>query len=153
MNELMQYSAQLDEILPTLEHHKQICYYFSKFSDFYNIDTMTMIEIQFYMFNMTIERLVNIINHIKTYKFYIKPNTYTNTLTLHQFFRCINDEFATHRLHTKKLKYKYNIFYNGQKFKGNVLENLHGYIDGVSIHRPPIDISYLNLLFSHNLIY
>lgn len=146
MSDLINYSKQLDKLLPTLDHCRQICYYCSN-SDKFNtiVSFTTLVDIQSYMFNMniSIERIKSAISRIATRLFYIAPNTYTNFLTLKQFFRCINDDFSEYKIHTKELTYKYNLFYSGKKFKGNILDNLGEFIDGVSPHRPPIDIGYL----------
>jgi hypothetical protein len=146
MSDLLDYSRQLDELLPTFEHHEQICYFCSTADQFNIIEKFTtLIDIQYYMFNMniTIERIKSAINDKKHWLFYIAPNTYTNSLTLKQFFRCINDDFSEYKIRTKELTYKYNLFYSGKKFKGNILDHLGEFIDGVSPHRPPIDIGYL----------
>jgi len=146
VSNLLDYSNRLDVILPTLEHHKQICYYVSTSDQFNIIDAFTtLVDIQYYIFNMniSIERIKNVINDKKYWLFYIAPNTYTNSLTLKQFFRCINDDFSEYKIRTKGLTYKYNLFYSGKKFKGNILDHLGEFIDGVSPHRPPIDIGYL----------
>jgi hypothetical protein len=151
------FTEELLNKLPTLEHYKQLCYSLSVRGPPYNslnidlINAITTIEdIQIYMYNILSRKsaffnnaILNLINYAKDWPFYIAPNTYTNKLTLEQFFRCINDDFSEYKIHTKKLTYKYNLFYTGKKYKEDVLDHLGEFIDGISPHRPPIDIGYL----------
>jgi hypothetical protein len=140
------FTKEITDKLPTLDHYKQICYSLSvrrknihPYDDFdiSIINTIITIEdIQIYIFNILNENVLShrgvilseINYYLKTFRFYIAPNTYTSTLTLKQFFHCIDIKYYSNASHIiDTCTYKYNIFYKGEKFD-NVYDHRNDYI-------------------------
>jgi len=145
MSNLLLYSDKLEPLLPTLDHHKQICYLCCHSDQFNTIKAFTaVVDIQYYMFNMniTIERIKQALLTC-TSRFYIEPNTYTNTLTLKQFFHCINIKYnSSGSIDT--CRYKYNIFYKGEKFN-NVYDTFNNYSSSSPINKQLISCHYIGI--------
>lgn len=147
------FTEELLNKLPTLEHYKQLCYSLSVRGPPYNslnidlINAITTIEdIQIYMFNTFSSKsaffnnaILNLIDYAKVYRFYIAPNTYTNKLTLKQFFHCINVKYFTNGSKQLKCSYKYNLFYTGVKYDNHVYE--------YDIYSQPIDKKFISSYF------
>jgi hypothetical protein len=116
------FTKAITDKLPTFEHYKQLCYTLSVRGyypynklDILAIDTMaTIADIQTYMFNILspTNQLLCTINTLSTHRFYIALNTYTSTLTLKEFFHCIQIDKKDN-----KFIYKYNIFYHYKNVK------------------------------------
>ena len=134
--------------LPTLDHYRQLCHSLSVRNTPYNELNMTLInkvetieKIQTHMLKIFLFKasfynstILSHIHHISTFKFYIAPNTYTNVLTLKQFFHCININYEIGRRRVKRCSYKYNIFYKGDR------------IDDIRTDtpQPPIERQYIS---------
>jgi hypothetical protein len=122
------FTKAITDKLPTLDHYKQLCQKLGNYPyryDILDINTIsTIADMQTYMYNILILKGDNIniilsqqVKYIETFKFYILPNTYTNKLTLKQFFHCIDIKYYSNVGHTiDTCTYKYNIFYKGEKF-------------------------------------
>jgi hypothetical protein len=142
------FKKAITDKLPTFEHYKQLCYTLSvretppyNTLDIFAIDTMATIkDIQTYMFNILSQHgtIVGIIEYVEKFKFYIAPNTYTDKLTLKQFFHCIDIKYNGYYIDT--CKYKYNIFYKGEKF-----DNVHDYHNYLIINKQFISCYHIGL--------
>jgi len=146
------FTKAITDELPTFEHYKQLCYTLSARGchpynklDIFVIDTMPNIkDIQTYMFNILspTNQLLCTINTISAHRFYIAPNTYTNKLTLKQFFHCIDIKYNGYYIDT--CKYKYNIFYKGSKIE-DVYSHFNSYSSNSPINRQFISCHHIGL--------
>ena len=138
------FTKAITDKLPTFEHYKQLCYTLSVRGPPYNkldisaIDTMATIkDIQTYMFNILSSKYTNILSTIEYtehFKFYISPNTYTDKLTLKQFFNCIQTDISN------RLIYKYNIFYKGSRVNNDVYNS-------TILSNPPIPRQFISCYY------
>uniref|UniRef100_A0A6C0I192 Uncharacterized protein n=1 Tax=viral metagenome TaxID=1070528 RepID=A0A6C0I192_9ZZZZ len=151
------FTKAITDKLPTIKHYKQLCYSLSvrrktihPYDDFNIsvIDTIITIEdIQIYMFNILNENVLRhrgvilseIDYYLKKFKFYIAPNTYINTLTLKEFFHCIDIKYNG-GYYIDTCTYKYNIFYKGEKF-----DDVHDYHNYEIINRCFISCYYIGV--------
>lgn len=139
------FTKAITDKLPTFEHYKQLCYTLSvrryhpyNKLDILSIDTMaTIADIQTYMFNILspINQLLCTINTLSTNRFYIAPNIYTSTLTLKEFFHCIQIDKKDN-----KFIYKYNIFYKGSRVNNDVY-------DSTILYNPPIPKQFISCYY------
>jgi hypothetical protein len=144
------FTKAITDKLPTFEHYKQLCYTLSVMGlpysslDISVINTIfTIKDIQAYMFNiLSSSNILSAIEYIEMFKFYIAPNTYTNKLTLKQFFHCIDIKYNGYYIDT--CKYKYNIFYKGSKIE-DVYSHFNSYSSNSPINRQFISCHRIGL--------